>query len=293
MSTSSEFTVEQNWQANHEGPGKWVFSHAYRHPLVILGIFIGAIGNAGLAALVPMMIGRAYRAIQAAPPDINGLKEVAWIIVISQVIRGMILQMARNLFSETLGQRIERDIRQELYLSLIGKSMSFHDSHPTGDLMARATNDVRQINMMFNPGLNLVVGSANFILMPLFVAPTIHPQLIITPLIYLIAYGFVVRDYLQQLRPVAEAVRHEFGNVNTALAEAIEGIETVKGYAQEEYETSRFRRTINKWRQAYIDQAEIEARFLPLLMLGLLQAIGMLHSLLLLRTGAIDIGAGY
>ena len=33
---------------------------------------------------------------------------------------------------------------------------------PTGDLMARATNDVREMNLMFNPGLNLVIGSASF-----------------------------------------------------------------------------------------------------------------------------------
>ncbi|MCD4738656.1 MAG: ABC transporter ATP-binding protein/permease [Anaerolineae bacterium] len=290
MSNSSEFTVAQNWQANHDGPAKWVFSHALRQPFMILGTLGGATGNAVLAALVPLLIGRAYHAIQAAPPDLSGLKRIAWIIVISQVARGLILQMARNLCSETLGQRIERDIRQELYLILIGKSMSFHDSHPTVDLMARATNDVRQINLMFNPGLNLVIGSANFFLMPLFVAPTIHPQLILTPLIYLIAYGFVVRDYLRQLRPVSAAVRQEFGNVNTALAEAIEGIETVKGSAQEEYETSRFRRAISKWRQAYIAQAEIEAQFVPLLMLGLLQAAGMFHSLWLMRSGAIDVG---
>ncbi len=290
MSNSSEFTIEQNWQANHAGPGRWLFSHARRQPLMILGVLGGAAGNAGLAALVPLLIGRAYQAIQATPPDLSGLQRIAWIIVISQVARGLILQLARNLSSETLCQRIERDIRQELYLSLIGKSMSFHDSHPTGDLMARATNDVRQINLLFNPGLNLVIGSANFILMPLLMAPAIHPQLLLVPLIYLTAYGFVVRDYLRQLRPVTEMVRHEFGNVNTALAEAIEGIETVKGAAQEEYETSRFRRTINKWRRAYVAQAEIEARFLPLLMLGLLQAAGMGHSLWLLRSGAIDVG---
>ncbi|MEA3310237.1 MAG: ABC transporter ATP-binding protein [Chloroflexota bacterium] len=290
MPNHSEFTVKQKWQANHETPGKWVFSHARRQLLLILGIFGGAAGNAVLAAIVPLLMGGAYHAIQSTPPDLNGLQQLAWSIVISQVARGLILQMVRNLCSETLGQRMERDIRQELYLSLIGKSMSFHDSHPTGDLMARATNDVRQINLMFNPGLNLVVGSANFILMPLVMAPTIHPQLILTPLSYLIAYGFVVHHYLHQLRPVAEVVRHEFGNVNTTLAESLEGIETVKGAAQEAYETSRFQRAIDKWRQAYVAQAEIEARFVPLLMLGLLQAAGMGHSLWLLRGGGIDVG---
>ena len=94
--------------------------------------------------------------------------------------------------AETLGQRLERDIRDELYVSLIGKSMAFHDSYPTGDLMARATNDVREINFMFNPGFNMVIGSLNFVIMPLFVAPGIHPQLILAPIIYIIFYAIVV-----------------------------------------------------------------------------------------------------
>jgi ATP-binding cassette subfamily B protein len=288
--SEAEFTIEQSWEADRSSASRWIITHALRYKLVILGVLIGAVGNAALAALVPVQVGEAFDALQLDAPDLDLVRRVAIIIAVSQLIRGLILQMARNLFSETLGQRIERDIRNELYISLVGKSMSFHDSHATGDLMARATNDVRAVNMMFNPGLNLVVGSANFILMPLAVAPTIHPQLILTPLIYLAAYGFVVRNYLRELRPAAEAVRHQFGEVNAALAEAIEGIETVKGAAQESYEIDRFEGTIGEWRGAYVRQAEIEARFIPLLLLGLLQAGGLLHSLLLVYFGMIDIG---
>jgi ATP-binding cassette subfamily B protein len=195
----------------------------------------------------------------------------------------------RNWSSELLGQRLERDIRDELYASLIGKSMSFHDIQPTGDLMARATNDVRQINLMFNPGINLVVGSANFLLMPLIVAPTMHPQLILTPTAYLLAYAFSVRNYLRELRPATERVRHSFGEMNTTLAEAIDGIETVKGAAQEDFEIERFAHRVRNWRDAYVVQGDIEARFIPLLLLGLVQGVGFFHSLLLLRAGAIGL----
>jgi ATP-binding cassette subfamily B protein len=194
----------------------------------------------------------------------------------------------RNWSSELLGQRLERDIRDELYASLIGKSMSFHDAQPTGDLMARATNDVRQINLMFNPGINLVVGSANFLLVPLIVAPTMHPQLILTPIAYLLAYALSVRNYLRQLRPATERVRHSFGEMNTTLAEAIDGIETVKGAAREDFESERFAHRVGNWRDAYVRQGDIEARFIPLLLLGLVQGVGFFHSLLLFRTG--DIG---
>ncbi len=288
--TTSEFTIEQTWQADRRGPWRWVFSHALRYKWVILGVFVGALGNAALASSMSILIGRAFDAVVASPSDRRALGWAALLVVLSQMLRNLVLQLGRNMCSETLGQRLERDIRHELYISLIGKSMAFHDAYPTGDLMARATNDVRQVNFMFNPGFNFVIGSANFVIMPLFVAPTIHPQLILAPLIYLFSYTFVVRRYLSQLRPASEAVRHQFGQMNTTLAEAIEGVETVEGASQEHFEIGRFVRRVGQWRDAYVMQADIEARFVPLLLLGLLNAGGLLHSLLLFRTGAIQVG---
>ncbi|HRQ33233.1 MAG TPA: ABC transporter transmembrane domain-containing protein, partial [Anaerolineales bacterium] len=83
------------------------------------------------------------------------------IIGVSQIIRG-VLQLGRNFGAELMAQRMERDIRDELYLSLLGKSMTFHNLQPVGDTMARSTNDVREVNYMFSPGLNLVIGSCSF-----------------------------------------------------------------------------------------------------------------------------------
>ena len=257
--TVSEFTVKQQWQSDRSSPARWIFSHTLRHGWIIAAMLVGALGNALLASIQPLQTGRAFDAILATPPDLRTLGNAALLIAIIEMGRGLALQMARNFAAETLGQRLERDIRDELYASLIGKSMGFHDAHPTGDLMARATNDVREINMMFNPGLNMVIGSANFLLMPLIVAPTLHPQLLLSPVIYLIAYAVVVSTYLRQLRPVSEAVRAEFGQVNTVLAEAIEGVETVKAASQETYEIGRFRRALTRWTRAYVGQADIEA----------------------------------
>jgi ATP-binding cassette subfamily B protein len=287
--TASEFAIAGTWQSDRRGPVRWLLSHALRHKLFILGVLLGALSNAALAAAAPLLVGQAFDAVTASPPDLRGVGTAAALVAGSQLIRA-VLQLMRNFSSEVIGQRLERDTRDELYASLIGKSMSFHDLQPTGDVMARATNDVREINLMFNPGLNLVIGSANFLFMPLFVAPSIHPQLVVAPLVYLLAYAVSVRSYLRQLRPAAERVRREFGHMNTALAEAMEGIETVKGAAQEQHESSRFVRWVTGWRDAYVAQGDIEALFIPLLLLGLVQAAGLLHSLLLFRGGALDVG---
>ena len=287
--TVSEFAVLQEWQSDRRSSTRWIWSHALRHKLFILGILFGAFSNAALAALVPILIGQAFDAISATPPNLGLLGRAAALVAVSQIVRGG-LQLIRNFSAEVIGQRMERDTRDELYASLIGKSMSFHDLQPTGDVMARATNDVREVNLMVNPGVNLVIGSANFLFMPLIIAPTIHPQLVLAPILYLLAYVISVRNYLRRLNPAAEQVRHKFGQMNAVLAEAIEGVETVKGAAQEEREGNRFRQAVSEWRSAYVAQGDIEAFFIPLLLLGLVQAAGLLHSLLLFRAGAIDLG---
>ena len=155
---SAEFSVRRSWEADRSSAERWLWSHALRHKLYIVGVFVGAFGNGLGGALVATHLGWGFDAVI----NENNIPKLGWIalsLVISQLIRGA-LMLGRNLCSEIIGQRVERDIRDELYVSLVGKSMSFHDSQATGDLMARATNDVREINMMFNPGFNLVVGSA-------------------------------------------------------------------------------------------------------------------------------------
>jgi ATP-binding cassette subfamily B protein len=235
-----------------------------------------------------MFIGQGFDVIIESG-DVAVLGRIALLLIASQLVRGLLMLM-RNLCSEVIGQRVERDTRDELYLSLIGKSMSFHDQQATGDLMARATNDVREINLLFNPGMNLVIGSFNFLVAPFILVPAISPQLLLVPAIYVVVYVVMLWDYLRHLQPATEAVRREFGQMNATLAEAVDGVETVKGAAQETKEISRFERALDRWRSAFVWQGDVEAKFLPLLLLGLLQAAGLLHSLILYQQGLIGIG---
>ncbi len=249
----------------------------------------GAIANAVLAAAVPILVGQAFNVVLATPVDPNALIRIALIIVATQVLRS-VLQFGRNFSAELFGQRTERDIREELYVNLLGKSMTFHSLQPVGDVMARATNDVREINLMFNPGINLVVGSGIFMFMPLIFAPRYDPSLIITPLLYIIAYTLAIRYYLRELDPVTGDVRESFGELNSRLAEAIDGVETVKGMSQERSEVHRFVSNARRYRDAVVHQGDIEARFLPLLLLALASAGGLLHALILYSQGVLEVG---
>ena len=288
LTSPAEFTIQRP-NYSHTSAIRWVFSHVIRHNWVIVMVFLGAFGNAALAALVPVLVGDAFNAMLQPIPDTRALIPLALLIGGTQVIRG-VLQLGRNFGAELLGQRLEAEIRDELYISLLGKSMTFHSLQPVGDTMARATNDVREINLMFNPGMNLVIGSFFFLVMPIVAAPRYHPALLITPVLFAIAYFASLARYLKTLQPISDEVRASFGNMNSHLSESLDGVETVKGAAQEDSEVERFVLNARRVRDSFIKQGDIEARFIAFLLYGIAIALGLTHALFLFREGLLNTG---
>ncbi len=286
---AAEFTLPQQYQTDRRSPARWITSHAVRQWPMILLALAGSLGNAGMLAVIQMKVGEAFNVVTAAVFDRAALVAITGIILGCALGRG-VLQTARNFAFEFIAQRVERNIRREFYLNLLGKSMTFHNLQPLGDTMARATNDVREVNFLFSPGLNLVVGSLVFLIFPVVAAPQYDAALVITPLVFIALYFVALRIYMNWLAPVTEEVRESFGALNIRLAESLDGIETVKGAAQEPVEIGLFKRNVARYKNAAVEQGKKEALFLPLLLYGVALAAGLLHALLLFRAGRLDLG---
>jgi ATP-binding cassette subfamily B protein len=289
LNIPAEFTLQRKNKYEHSSAARWILSHARPYWLIMVMLTAGAVGNAVLAAVVPVLTGDAFNAMLKPAPDTSVLPPLALTIGISQIIRG-VLQFGRNFGAELMAQKMERDIRDELYLSLLGKSMTFHNLQPVGDTMARSTNDVREVNYMFSPGVNLVVGSFMFILMPIFFAPRYHISLIATPLAFTVIYFVSLARYLKQLAPITDDVRATFGKMNTHLSESLDGVEIMKGAAQEVAEVDRFGMNAREVRNAFVQQGDLEAKYIAMLLLGMAYATGLVHAILLYRAGLIDVG---
>jgi ATP-binding cassette subfamily B protein len=288
IASPTEFTMQRP-KFNRTNAVRWIASHATRHWGIIIMLFIGALGNAALAAVVPVLVGDAFNAMLKFPPDTSVLLPLALIIGGTQILRG-VLQLGRNFGAELLGQRLEREIRDEIYISLLGKSMTFHSLQPVGDTMARATNDVREVNLMFSPGINLVIGSLFFLVMPILFAPNYNPALVITPLLFSVFYFIALVRYLKNLEPISDEVRASFGDMNSHLSESLDGVETVKGAAQENAEVERFVFNARRVREAFIRQGDTEARFVATLLYGIAIAAGLTHALFLFRANLLNVG---
>ncbi len=286
---SAEFRVESAHEYDRRGPRRWVLAHVGRYPGLLGLFFVGSLGVSVLASAVPRLTGVAFDEVLEASPDPSRLAWVALAVLVAVLVRGG-LDLANAFAIETLAQRTERDAREELYLALLGKSQTFHERQRVGDVMARATNDVRQLNGMLNPGVSLITESLLGLVVPLVFIALLDPRLLAAPLGFVFTFVFALRLYLHQLNPVTAAQRRAFGELNAGLNEVISGIEVVKSAAQEPAERRRFMSNARRYRDLFVRQGLVQARYLPLLLIAVAFAAAFAHGLVLVADGELTTG---
>lgn len=283
-----EFTVENEHQYDLRSPLRWLISHIVRYPGLLITFVLTTAGMGATQSLSAVLVGRAFDTVNGGL-GVAALTVAALLAAASYVGFGL-FDIVNSLAIRFLAQRVERDARDELYLSLLSKSQTFHGQQRVGDLMARVTNDVQQVNQFVFPALGLTTESLFMLLIPLFTITTLDVKLLLVPLIFLAALAIALHYHNEYLRPVAGLLRARFGTMNAQLAEAVAGIEVVKGFAQEPAEEERFQQNARSYRDAFVQEGDINARYLPLLLYGLAIGLAFGHALLLFRQGDISVG---
>jgi ATP-binding cassette subfamily B protein len=284
-----EFQDEKEFRYSRKSPVRWIFSHLWRYPFLPLLLIFSTLVNNLAYSNIQLFVGKAFDVISTSGFQLAALM-VPVIVILSLALGEGITGVLRNFSGEFLAQRIERDSREELYLNLLGKSQTFHGRQRIGDIMARSTNDVRALNLMFSPGLVLILDSVLALVVPVIMIGFIHPGLLLVPLIFTVLLIVTVIDYNRRLKPVSIAQREQFGILNAGLTEAVAGIEVVKANVREKYEWNKFTGNARVFRDYFVRQGLIQARYLPMLMFSLCWGAGFLHALLLWRQGSITLG---
>ncbi len=244
--------------------------------------------SAALASGVAVVIG------QAIDGFISGNGQAASqgvILVFLFGISAPLFGLTGNVLRETLAQRVERETRAEFFTSLLGKDQSFHDRQKTGDLMARATEDVRLLNFMVSPALSLIVEAMSNIVFPIvFIILNYPVQLAIIPIVFSVFFIIAVRKYIRDLTPPTQQNRMEFGLMDATLNEGLEGIDVVKAQAREVAEGQKYLVHAGLYREAAMKEGFLQARYIPLLMVALTATAGLVHALTLHAYFGFQIG---
>src|SRR5439155_4405635 len=136
----------------------------------------------------------------------------------------------------------------------------------------RAANDVGQINAMIVPGLSLTVNAWMGLVVPIVFIGLLNWHLLLAPFVFTVAFVVVLRRYLRTFQPVANAMRAQFGVLNAGLNETVTGIDVVKATAEESFEQRRFGENAGRYRDLFVRNGQIQARYLPPLLLAVAMA---------------------
>ncbi|WP_420629627.1 ABC transporter ATP-binding protein [Candidatus Leptofilum sp.] len=284
----SEFSVTNAYRYDHRSTFRWLQSHILRYKGLLITFLLTTVGMAASQSMTAVTVGWAFDSV-IQNEGRAGLILAALYVVAAYVGYGL-FDIVNSLSIRVLAQRVERNARDELYLSLLSKSQTFHGQQRVGDLMARATNDVQQINLFVSPALGTTTESILTLLVPLVTITTLDYQLLIVPVVFLITTYFALRRYNNNLAPVATQLRGTFAEMNAGLAETISGIEVVKGFAQEPAENTQFSHNAGAYRDAFVREGEVTARYLPLLLYGLTIGLGFGHALYLFMQEIVTVG---
>jgi len=287
-----EFSLESDRfiKARQKGARAWIIAHLLDGPnkyilfIAILTTIIAAI----LASATMVIVGMAVNSF------IDGDRSTLLFFTIIILLLGIgtpLVRIGNFMLREILAQRMERDAREEFFVNLLGKSQSFHDQQKIGDLMARANEDSRMLNYLVSPAVSLIIESFTSLIIPLiFILLFFPPQLVLAPIIFVILFFFALRVYIRKLGPVTGRMRFTFGEMNIRLNESLTGIELVKSSTQEQLEKQKYFETAKNYREAYVEQGRIQAKYYPILMLALTMTFGLAHAIFLYNLKMISIG---
>ena len=286
----AEFTVDGRHAYDQRSPARWILSHLAHFKLVTFAFVIGAIGATLLNSAIPGVTGDAFDEVLNGDGDpVDALFRIAMILLAIVVLRALFDILARYAI-EVMAKRLERDARLELFTSLLGKSQTFHNRQKVGDLMARATNDVRQLGWMISPGVDLLIDSMLGLFIPIVFIALIDVRLLAAPALFTILFFITLRLYMRQLNPVSNALRDKFGVMNAGLNEAVRGVEVIKATGQEEQERQKFNLNARAYRDLQVLQGLVQARYLPTLILPVTFALAILHGVYLVQENQLTIG---
>ena len=285
----SEFRVEGLPSYAYRSTLGWLWSHNRNSPWVMLVGILGVILTTARNVGTPVVVGLAVAEVTSEDGSWDGL--VRWAIVLIAInVAGNLADVVGAYSFSVLGARVQKEAREELTVSLLGKSQTFHNRQRIGDLMARATNDIRTLWNIYDPGASIFLDNLLTLVFSTAAIALIDPQLLLGPGIFILLGGVTLAIYSRQLNPLVIEQREVFGRTNATLNEAVSGIETVKASAQESQEADKFFRGATSVRNVAVAVGQLQARYYPLLVLAVATAIGSTQAFWLYSRGDLSVG---
>jgi ATP-binding cassette subfamily B multidrug efflux pump len=216
----------------------WPYLRPHRRQLFsgLLTILFGVL----ISMLNPLLVGRAIDSLrhQVSPRVLLGY---GGLLIAITLVQGVFSYLQRMILV-AMSRDVEFELRNAYFQRLELQPPAFFQEHPTGDLMARATNDLQAVRMLCGPAImymtsTLITGTLALVLMA-----RIHGRLTLIALVTTPLVALVTQFFGERIHVLFERVQERFSGLTAKVQENLAGVRVVRAYAQEEPERVEFGR---------------------------------------------------
>ncbi|HEV2855477.1 MAG TPA: ABC transporter ATP-binding protein [Thermoanaerobaculia bacterium] len=235
--------------------------------------------NKILDLMPPLLVGWVIDSLRGKPPgwiaSLAGTRD-PWSMALVLSGLSVVIFFFESLFQwmyqagfMTLAQRVQHDLRMDVYNRIQEREIAFFEEHRLGEILAMLNDDVNQLERFLNTGFNELVQLAVLFIFAFAVMFPISWQLSLVAVapIPIILWGSLL--YQRRIQPRYRRVREGVGGLASRLENNLAGIHVIKSFTAEAFETERVRRVSEEYQRANFDAIRLSALYVPLIRMAI------------------------
>ncbi|MFV2013846.1 MAG: ABC transporter ATP-binding protein [Candidatus Heimdallarchaeota archaeon] len=238
-----------------------------KHPWGSLFVFITSIIEP-ILYMIPIFISANIVGILVEGGGWNDIWGAYKLLIVLATIQ-VLLFFASSFLNEVLAHRITTDMTYDLFATLQSRSLTYHDTKDTGDIMARATNDTRSVNMGLSPGVRMLLATVAIWVVSGAILYTVNPYLTIVMLFIFIVFTIMTLQYGLRIAPLSNQVLEELAIISSTTSDTLTGIRDIKTYTAQQIFKRNFAKQTFKQAASKEREGILGAWFYPDLMVRL------------------------
>jgi ATP-binding cassette subfamily B multidrug efflux pump len=242
------------------------FAKYFRHykSSLIIGI-VCILASVMFGLMVPYIVGHAVDDLKEAVTWAKLTRYALSVLAVS-FISGVFLFLQRRILIG-MSRHVEYDLRRDFYAHLVDQPLSFFQEHRTGDLMARATNDLAAVRQLAGPMIMYTLQTVFVVIIVLPLMFMISVQLTLLLLVTMPLVSLTVKYFGQQVHVRFEKIQDFFAQISARAQENFTGVRVVRAYAQEGAEIAAFDSLNQQYAERNLSLVRISAVMRPLMQL--------------------------
>jgi ATP-binding cassette subfamily B protein len=215
------------------------------------------------AVILPLLIRSAIDALTSREPLRMVFTFAGWLVFVC-LLKG-IFQYWMRVILIGVSRDIEFELRNDLFAHLIALSPEYYGRNRTGDIMARATNDLNAVRMMLGPGVMYWTETSLTFLLTICVMVSIDWRLSFWAILPAPLVSFAVIYFGRRIHDRFEAIQAMFSGISSRVQENLSGVRMVRAFVQEEAEVRKFERLNLEYIGENLKLVKVQGLFQPML----------------------------